>query len=332
MSLRGRLEKVRSLAGSVPNEESVKIQIVLPILRELGWDDTDPQSVMLELDVGAQRKRRIDIALLAPQRPVVLIETKAPGKPLKDHVAQMLEYAFHEGVDIAVLSDGFIWWCYLPLEKGKPEARRFAELNLIADPLDRATEELQDFLRHDRVISGEAEEQATAALLRAKIPGVWQRMQEAPDHDFLNLIQHRVYEESRLRPTHEQISDILGFGPTPPPPTPPSPGRYRLLLWGEQREFNYWHELPVAVATLIDLHHSERLPEILKIRGAKRVYFSTDPASESPPMRVPTPLGVAGYFYDRDQNRDTFIRTAQRMVAAVGFDPDEVKISRVSAS
>ncbi len=118
----------------------MKLRVLVPILSDLGWDVHDEGNtgeVAFEHPVGSGRgsgrKGRVDIALLSTarrQRVVCLIEAKAPGKDLSDHVDQLISYAFYEGASICVLTDGYTWWLFLPREAGPPTDRRFAELEL----------------------------------------------------------------------------------------------------------------------------------------------------------------------------------------------------------
>ena len=119
MSLQDVLASVRSPAPT--NEESAKFKIIAPILKSLGWDMFGPQ-VLLEYSVGDKKAGgRVDIALKGSRGVVALVEAKAPGADLTSHVSQVLGYAFHEGVDICVLTTGLEWWLYLPREKGSPK-------------------------------------------------------------------------------------------------------------------------------------------------------------------------------------------------------------------
>ena len=119
MTLQERLETIRS-SPAPQSEESAKFQILAPVLQSLGWDPFGPD-VLYEHPVGEGGKGsggRADIALKGSGGVVALIEAKAPGADLNSHVAQVLRYAFHEGVDICVLTTGFEWWLYLPRESG----------------------------------------------------------------------------------------------------------------------------------------------------------------------------------------------------------------------
>ncbi len=109
--------------GRFQNEHAVSQGIVLPILRELGWDIFDTTLVWPEYQTG---EGRADFALChPPSKPAEFIEVKPPGKA-EDGVRQALEYAFHTGVPFIVLTDGRTWSFYLPAEQGSYEDRRDA--------------------------------------------------------------------------------------------------------------------------------------------------------------------------------------------------------------
>ena len=140
MSLQERLETVRS--SPVPKDEaSAKFKILAPILQSLGWDPYGPE-VLYEHAVGGKGGGgRVDIALRSSGRIVALIEAKTPAADLSSHVGQVLGYAFHEGVDICVLTTGLEWWLYLPRESGQPSERRFAVLKVTDDPVEQLLED-----------------------------------------------------------------------------------------------------------------------------------------------------------------------------------------------
>ena len=57
-------------------------------------------------------------------RNLVLIEVKRVGSDLDEHQEQLLRYAFDEGVQLAALTTGLVWWLYLPRADAKCAARR----------------------------------------------------------------------------------------------------------------------------------------------------------------------------------------------------------------
>ena len=232
MSLQERLETIR-LSPAPQNEESAKFQILAPILQSLGWDPYGPE-VLYELSVGGKGSGgRADIALKSSGRVVALIEAKAPGADLRSHVGQVLGYAFHEGVDICVLTTGLEWWLYLPRESGPPSERRFAVLKIREDPVEQLLEDFNAFLSRETLVNGQAERRAKAvrkagleaAQLNKEIPSIWTQMLKEPDEELIELLSKRVYDKVNLRPTKPQVVAALQGSPIPSATASASSGR-----------------------------------------------------------------------------------------------------------
>jgi len=90
------------------NEAQIKNAVVLPILRRLGWDIENPEEVFPEYSVEA---RRIDYALRLKNSNHIFLEAKNPGQDLSNdnHQEQLLDYSFHQGVELATLTNGMTW-------------------------------------------------------------------------------------------------------------------------------------------------------------------------------------------------------------------------------
>ena len=230
MSLQERLETIRS-SPTPQNEESAKLQILVPILQNLGWDPFGPE-VLYEHPVGGKGGGgRVDIALKSSGRVVALIEAKAPGADLDSHVSQVLRYAFHEGVDICVLTTGLEWWLYLPRESGPPQERLFAVLRVREDPVEQLLEDFNAFLSKETLVNGQAERRAKAvrkagleaAQLNKEIPAIWTQILQKPDEELVELLGKRIYEKVNLRPTKQQVVAALQGSPIPPTGVPAEP-------------------------------------------------------------------------------------------------------------
>ena len=258
MSLENRISQLRK-QDAPPNEESAKAWIIQPILDHLGWASDDPAHVLYEHSVGGGR---VDIALRTGGRPVAFLEAKAPGQDLQRHVTQVLQYAFHGGVDICVLTTGFEWWFYLPREKGPPEDRRFAVLRIHRGSPRECSEVLRRYIGRDALGDGSAERNAKEALgklqqaqrLKEEIPKVWKEMQSG-DGALLELIARRVKESSGLSATRAEVARVLEMESGGPPPTlqaPPDPQiadlRTKQKTWQDRRDRARAHGNATALA------------------------------------------------------------------------------------
>ena len=212
MSLIDRISAARQRLrdGSLANEASVSIGVVLPILDALGWPAFDPGIVAPEYSVGT---RRVDFALLTRGTPAVFVEVKQPG--LAGHAdRQLFEYAFHEGVPIAILTDGATWHVYLPAMQGSYDDRRVYLLDLLERDPEESAARLQRYLSRDAVESGEAFERAQADYKRSRqrkgaeaaIPQAWANLVSEPR--LADLLAAEVESVCGYQP---EASDLAAF-------------------------------------------------------------------------------------------------------------------------
>lgn len=202
-------------AGSFRSEAEISRGVVTRVLHELGWDIFDVQVVAPEFKIGA---RKVDYALCHPAgKPSVLVEVKDLGKADGRGQQQLFEYCFHQGVPIAVLTDGRDWSFFLPSGQGSYEERRFARLDLIDDEPAYAAETCEKYLNFDRVKSGEARRRAERdyeAFRRQKeaasnYASVWRRLLAGPDPLLLDLFSEEVGSETGVRPERESAARFI---------------------------------------------------------------------------------------------------------------------------
>jgi len=214
MDLLPRIENARTLLadGRLANEAAVSSGVVLPLLDALGWPVFDPSTVAPEYSVGG---RRVDFALLHRGKPVVFVEVKQPGHGVGAD-RQLFEYAFHEGVPLAVLTDGATWHLYVPAMQGSYDERRVYLLDLLERDPTESAERLQRYLEWSAITSGEAFERAREDYQRAKqrresraaLPAAWAALVETADPRLLDTLLAEVESRSGFRPEPE---DALGF-------------------------------------------------------------------------------------------------------------------------
>lgn len=202
-------------AGSYRSEAEISQGVIKRVLHELGWPVFDVQIVAPEFRIGT---RKVDYALCHPAgKPSVLVEVKDLGKADNRGQKQLFEYCFHQGVPIAVLTDGREWSFFLPSGQGSYDERRFARLDLIDDEPAYAAETCEKYLNFDRVKSGEARRQAERdyeAFRRQKeaasnYASVWRRLLAGPDPLLLDLFSEEVGSETGVRPEPESAARFI---------------------------------------------------------------------------------------------------------------------------
>ena len=356
MPLRDVIERIRGLAVP-PNEEATKFQAVLPILRELEWDAFDQSRVTPEYPVGTKKTGRVDLALMAPRRgAVALIEVKAAGVRLDDHVDQVLGYAFNEGVDICVLTTGWEWWLYLPREKGRPDERRFAELSIETDSVDQLVDDFETFLGYRALVDHKSERHARQVLaarldserLKGELPRVWRSMLNVPPQELIDLFEGRVFNSIRLRPSREQVVDFLHAQTTsvveadmtavsPPPKqvrgetdssakgpkkakaaVPPT----TLRLWRRDYPVKRWVDVFVLMAEALYERHADRFHDVVGSPGGRRSYVETAPDS----LRAPRQVANSAYWLECHASASDMKRRAARLLVLFGYRETDMEL------
>ncbi len=186
----------------------------MPILRLLGWDDSDPEQVMPEYASGG---RRVDFALcIAGKRPSLFIEVKGVGRAL-DGDRQLFEYAFHEGIPLCLLTDGRDWSFYLPGGQGTYDDRRVYRLQLNERPTSECARVLKRYMERARVKSGDAFEDAMrdyrdiASRREAarSLPIAWKQLAEQPEDLLVELLSEQTEAISGFRPSSAEVTHFL---------------------------------------------------------------------------------------------------------------------------
>lgn len=202
-------------AGSFRSEAEISQGVVKRVLHELEWPVFDVQVVAPEFKIGT---RKVDYALCQPPgKPSVLVEVKDLGKADGRGQKQLFEYCFHQGVPIAVLTDGRKWSFFFPSGQGSYEERRFAYLDLIDDDSGHTAKTLERYLDVNHVRSGEARRRAEGdydAARRQKeaasnYASVWTRLLAGPDPLLLDLFLEEVTNETGVRPDPEGAAEFI---------------------------------------------------------------------------------------------------------------------------
>lgn len=204
----------RIRGGEFTSEAAVSQGILLPALHWLGWPVFDTTVVVPEYSVEG---RRVDFALCHPaERPSVFIEVKKIGHS-DGADRQLFEYAFHAGVPMAILTDGQEWSFYLPGEQGRYDERRVYKLDLLERSVEEAVERLEEYLRYERVCSGEALRSARADYqnvtrdreIDVAVPRAWRSLLEEPDALLLDLLAEKTENLCGYKPDSEVCSKFL---------------------------------------------------------------------------------------------------------------------------
>jgi len=210
--LLSQLSKDQNLLHSV--EEATKQGAVLPILNQLGWNCFNVQEVVPEFSAGTGR---IDYCLCINQKNAVFIEVKRTTETLERHEKQLLDYSFEYGVDIAILTNGLLWWFYLPLAGGEWHQRKFFTIDIRQQNPSAAAKHFEEFLNRNSLADGSAIKKAKSIKKSREknksiiqtIPKAWEQLLEEPDELLLELLADKVESICGYRADLEILTDFI---------------------------------------------------------------------------------------------------------------------------
>jgi len=216
MTLKEHIDDIREglRTNRYPDEAAVSQGIVLRLLGTLGWSTYDTQAVFPQYGVEA---RKVDFALChPPSKPIVFIEVKRVGN-IEGAERQLFEYAFHEGVPIAILTDGQTWRFFYPIGEGNYRERKVHELDMIQDESVESAECLNRYLNYDSIRTGEAveaikedyEKVVQQRQVATRLPEAWSKLLEEADEFLLHAVAEKTEDLCDYRPTDGQVLAFL---------------------------------------------------------------------------------------------------------------------------
>jgi predicted type IV restriction endonuclease len=338
------------------DEASIKSGVVLRLLSDLKWNPFDVNEVKPEYTVESGR---VDFSLRVNGSNKVFIEVKRLNENLEPHQEQLLNYSFREGVKLAVLTNGFTWWFYLPLHEGSWEQRRFYTADFVEQDTNSIAERFIELLAKPHIASGEAiasaenlhEMERTVTISRQTIPKAWHKIITDPDDLLVELLIETTEKLSGFRPKIDDIEKFLkNIGALPEPeseskpfkqagklvPTPISRSSTQtalsavyinkvirsFTLLGKTYRPRSWKELLVTVAEEIYRRHASDFDRSLSLRGSRMSYFSMRGNELSQPAQI----AESKYFVETKLNSNSIVRRSRELMALFGYKEGDLTI------
>ena len=314
MTLKEHIDDIREglKTNRYPDEAAVSQGIVLRLLGVLGWTTFDTQIVVPQYGVEG---RKVDYALChPPSKRIVFIEVKRVGN-IEGAERQLFEYAFHEGVPIAVLTDGREWRFFHPTAQGDYRERKVHEMDLTETDSEESAECLNRYLNYESIRTGEAIEAIKADYekvvqqrqVATRLPEAWSKLLEEEDEFLLHAVAEKTENLCHYRPTNEQVLDFLKSleirktGPEnnhPPAISPAQPTPHRNHRTRNARQTRLRVTMPDGTV----IEHSKAVEtwiEVILALGSDRVLEVDDSQiiSTTPNFRSGRPEVQYGQYY-----------------------------------
>ena len=193
------------------NEAQAKLKIIQRILSLLDWDiyrDIDPEHSL-------KTRKSVDYTLQVSGKNKVFIEAKSPKEDLKKekHQDQLFNYSAQKNPDLAILTNGILWWFYLPRAEGEWSDRKFYTIDILEQEIEDSVDKFGLLLSRQNVESGEAFQHAESILesrqrekaIRKSLPEVWNSVIKEPSESLVKILIERVLEICDFKPENSEI-------------------------------------------------------------------------------------------------------------------------------
>jgi len=200
--------------GLFMSEAAVSQGIIQRILQALNWPIYNPRIVTPEFSLSG---RRVDFALCHPlDKPIVFIEVKQIGK-IDGAEKQLFEYAFHQGVPMAILTDGSEWQFFLPAEQGNYDDRRVYKLDLLEREPEEIVKRFNRYLNYNDICNGTAIENARKDYknvakereIKRTLPEAMMKLINEGDELLVDLLSEKVESLCGYSPDQDVVMNYL---------------------------------------------------------------------------------------------------------------------------
>ena len=204
-------KEINSKLEHIDSEETTKIALIMPFLRILGYDTTNPAEVKAEYtaDVGTKQGEKVDIAILEENQPVIFIECKAVNNPLtSDHISQLYRYFSITDVQIGILTNGIEYKFFTTGEDNNRMADKpFLDIDLL-NLTKNDIKELEKFIKKNfniNEIVTRADDLKYKNLIKKELISEL----EDPSEEFIKVIGKQVYDGILTQSIKERFGVII---------------------------------------------------------------------------------------------------------------------------
>lgn len=216
------------------DEASTKQAVVLRLFSFLGWDIFNVDEVYPDFSVNSHS---VTYALRSKNTNKIFIEVKRVSEKLDNYQKPLLSFASSENVDIAILTNGVLWWFYLPKTAGNSQEKWFSSVDLLKQKEDTFVPQLIDLLSKNKVVKGQALKAAKTLnqnknqkIASDVIPDAWNKIISQPNMILVELLRESTEKICGWRVEAKLVEQFLEKhldkwlvtkrptdSPTPPP-------------------------------------------------------------------------------------------------------------------
>jgi len=340
------------------DEASVKQFIVLRLLSLLDWEIFNLKEVIPEYSI---KGKKVDYCLRINDTAKVFIEVKNINEDLSspNHQEQLLDYAFREGIKLAILTNGKTWEFYLPLTEGSWEQRKFFTIDTVQQEVGEVVKNFTNFLLKDNIISGESFEKANSyldtrlkqQLIDKNLPKAWDKLISETDELLIELVNGSLEKICGIKAENERIAQFIqqnesrflilenqfvkvaevnrkvsisrkkDSGYTSSGYT----GKRIISVTFNNQTYSVssWVEFLIKISEVIYAEKKDIFKKVETLRGRKRKYYSTNKNE----VIFPGKIANTGYYVDTNRSANGIVKLVRSVLNLFGYKQDSLKIN-----
>ena len=318
VTLRGRIEAHG--AELRRSETLTRYALIDPLLRELGWDTSDPAQVVPEYPSSGGRA---DYALLSRNgKPAVMVEAKKLGEQMHGAVSQGINYCLEKGTLYFTVTDGQSWDVYETHKPVPVERKRIVTFDLIQDaPAEACLKALalwRQSVAEGHVRAGEMPLVSSSVAERGAEPRSATTTVPTPTPVSPPTPTSPITTEGWIPLTQQAPG---GRGEHPPEIRFPDNSSARLQTW---------ISIGVEVARWVIEH---RLIQRRQLPLQSRSNFILATSDEHPPTKrhpngrpFKTPVQFGRVYFEAHGNPQAVLTKAKAIIQHAGLDPADFKV------
>lgn len=211
-------EEIKQFASTIPEkktvihtEETTKISLILPFIKILGYDTTNPLTFRAEYtaDIGVKQGEKVDFAILSDDHVEVLIECKSMDTELdKKHLSQLLRYFSVTEAKLGILTNGLVYEFYTDsLDNNQMDTTPFFKFNL-EDYNKKDISRLEKYTFENFDVN-KVTKNAQELKYNIGVKNVLKEEFENPSDDFIKAIAKQVYDGQLYQRKRELFAKII---------------------------------------------------------------------------------------------------------------------------
>ena len=297
------------------SEALTRYALIDPLLRELGWDTSDPALVIPEFRSG---NGRADYALLGSDtNPAMMVEAKSLRSSLRDSaLTQGITYCIELGTRYFALTDGNRWEIYETYRAVPIDEKLIVQFDIgtqpTADVCLRSLALWRPSLEAGRSIAGRAP-LAESDFTQPPEPNV-----EATDSQ--KEPQPAATEPTPTTPDDKDWQSLTELDPTG---RMPSPSELRFPD-NSRQPIKYWSGVVVEITQWLvkgEHLHPDRCP----IQRRSRYLVATSPVHPDG-KGFTAPEQVSAVYVEKNYSAKNLVINARTIIKRLGLDPAQFKV------